>query len=181
MTSAVEAPKSPVAHIPALVGATAAHVVDTLLKAEPPPYRSWKLSPGQHLAPIGNYLLGYGYVQPPQLIKALKLQRAASGDEAGVLLGDVLIGEGVISPRVLATLLTIQLVDRILAPVPFQPTRLGEHLIIKGILLPNQLASSLQLQTWLRARGVRVKLGDLLIQQNLVTPQAIAAVVGAQD
>jgi hypothetical protein len=98
-----------------------------------------------------------------------------------MLLGDVLIRDGAISPRVLASLLTLQLVDRLHVPGPFLPTRLGEHLVIQGILSPNQLATSLQLQAWLRAQGVRVRLGDLLIQQNLVTPQAIAAAVYAQS
>lgn len=168
-------------HIPAAVAAAAMHVLDATLKAEPPPFRRWKFSPGQPLAPIGNYLLGYGYVRPAQLIQALKFQRACSYGETRMLLGDVLIRDGVISPRVLASLLTLQLVDRLHVPGPFLPTRLGEHLVIQGILSPNQLATSLQLQAWLRAQGVRVRLGDLLIQQNLVTPQAIAAAVYAQS
>ena len=165
--------------------AAVAHNLDATLRAEPPPERGWKMPVERGKLPIGGYLLGYGYLRPQQLVLALKLQRRSGLQGSHLMLGDTLVRQQVISARVLATMLIVQLVDRLLADPPLIPTRLGEGLVLSGRIAPVQLAGAIQLQTWLRSAGMECSLSDILIQQNLVTPEDVAAALrpaqGARD
>lgn len=82
-----------------------------------------------------------------------------------------------ISPRVLAAMLAVQLIDRLVDPTPFRPLRLGEHLVSRGHIKPRHLAGVLQLQSWLRFQGYSIQLGTLLVQQNLVHVRHIEEVL----
>ena len=160
-------------------GAATAHLLAATLTVEPPTYPACRMPAERATLPIGAYLLGYGYLRPQQLVRALREQRETLARHQHLLLGDILIDQGLISPRVLATLMAVQLVDRLIEPAPFQPERLGELLVARGRLQPVELAGALQWQAWLRSKGLRVRLGEILVQQNLVTAPEVEALVGS--
>lgn len=151
-----------------------AHLLAETLRCEPPRWRSFAMPADRSQLPLGGYLLGYGYAKPQQIVAALRTQKQALPGERIILMGDILVNHEVVSPRVLSTMLAVQLVDRLIDPQPFRPNRLGEHLVNRGHLQPHQLAGALQLQTWLRRKGVPVPLGELLLHQGLVQRQQLA-------
>lgn len=150
-----------------------AHLLAETLRTEPPGSRVWAMPADRQNLPLGGYLLGHGYIRPSQLVQALAIQRQRTPGEQHMLLGDILVARGTISPRVLATMLAVQLVDRLIDPAPFTPARIGELLVAHGHIQPQQLARVIQLQSWLRLKGIPVRLGELLVQQNLVRARHI--------
>lgn len=160
--------------------ANVVHMLAETLRVEPPPYRAWSMPSDRARMPLGSYLLGYGYVRPNQLVQALNLQQQVRPGEQRLLIGDLLVARRIISPRVLATMLAMQLMDRLVDPTPFRPRRLGEHLVSRGHIKPRHLAGVLQLQSWLRLQGYAVPLGTLLVQQNLVHMRHVDEVLGSE-
>ncbi|MFV9503169.1 MAG: hypothetical protein AB4911_01245 [Oscillochloridaceae bacterium umkhey_bin13] len=154
-----------------------AHLLAETLRAEPPQFRQFAMPSDRSNLPLGGYLLGYGYAKPHQVVRALRTQEQALPGETRMLIGEILVHHDVISPRVLATMLAIQLVDRLIDPQPFQPNRIGEHLVSRGLIQPRQLAGALQLQTWLRRKGMPIQLGELLVHQGLVGKHHLAEVL----
>lgn len=157
--------------------ASVAHMLAETLKLEPPPYRAWAMPAERARMPLGSYLLGYGYIRPNQLVKVITQQQQATNQGRVLLLGDVMVACELISTRVLATMLGVQLMDRLVDPSPFQPVRLGEHLVVRDLLKPRHLAGILQLQAWLRTQNYAVPLGILLVEQNLVAQSHIELIV----
>jgi hypothetical protein len=155
--------------------AAVAYYLDATLRDEPPPARRWKMPVERDQLPIGAYLLGHGYLKPVQLRHAIRLQHEQAQQGARPMLGDVLVRERLVSPRVLATMLAVQLVDRILFARTDLLTRLEERLILAERLSPVQAARTIQLQSWLRFKGVDCTMEELLLQQNLVTHADLAA------
>ncbi|PDW05003.1 hypothetical protein [Candidatus Viridilinea mediisalina] len=147
------------------------------LNLEPPLYRAWAMPAERARMPLGSYLLGYGYIRPNQLVKVITQQQQAVSEGRVLMLGDLMVNQAMISTRVLATMLAVQLMDRIVDPSPFQPMRLGEHLVVRHMLKPRHLAGVLQLQSWLRTQNHAVPLGILLVQQNLVSQSHIELIV----
>lgn len=161
------------------VGAAVAHLLADTLRGEPPGFSPLQMPQDRQNLPIGRYLLGYGYVSPQQLVTALQQQRAAHNGSQPPFLGDILATQQIISPRVLSTFVVVQLVDRLIESPAFTPLRLGELLVAQGRLLPTQLAQAIQLQTWLRSKGVRVPIGEILTQLNMITaPEIDRALTG---
>lgn len=163
------------------VFASVAHMLAETKRVEAPRYRAWAMPAERARMPLGSYLLGHGYIRPNELVQALTMQQQmVSSDKQPMLLGDIMVARGLISPQVLATMLAVQLMDRLVDPTPFKPVRLGEHLVARHLIQPRHLAGVLQLQSWLRAQGQMVLVGQLLVQQNLVLPQHIEAIVNAR-
>lgn len=157
--------------------ANVAHLLAETLRVEPPAYRAWVMPPERSRLPLGSYLLGHGYIRPNQLVQALNIQQQVVPGAQRLLIGDILVARSMISPRVLAAMLALQLIDRLFDPTPFRPMRLGEHLVSRGHIQPRHLAGVLQLQSWLRFKGYSVQLGTLLVQQNLVQVRHIEEVL----
>lgn len=161
--------------------AAVAYYLDATLREEPPSGRRWQMPAERDNLPIGGYLLGYGYLQPRQLRQAITLQRDLAARGYQPMLGEVLVRQQVISPRVLATMLAVQIVDRALSTTPPHPSRLEERLVHSGHISPVQAARTIQLQTWLRSKGIECSMADLLLQQSLVTPAELDALQPLKD
>jgi hypothetical protein len=161
-------------------GVAIAHLLrETIVDHPPTGYRFTLPSSASGLR-LGHYLLSLGYITPPLLINALAEQRQAAQEGAQLMLGDILVQNQIIHPRVLTTVLLVQLVDRLLDPA-WQPQFLGEQLVADGVLDLSELAPALQLQIWLRQSGTVAPLGDLLIQQGKLTHQRLADALASQQ
>ncbi|PDW02130.1 hypothetical protein [Candidatus Viridilinea mediisalina] len=163
------------------VFASVAHMLAETKRVEPPRHRAWAMPAERAKMPLGSYLLGHGYIRPNELVQALTLQQQMASEERCMLLGDIMVARGLISPQILATMLAVQLMDRLVDPTPFKPVRLGEHLVARHLIKPRHLAGVLQLQAWLRTQGQAVLVGQLLVQQNLVQPQHIEEIVSVRS
>lgn len=149
-----------------------AQLLDTTLRDEPPPARPWIRPADRRRLRIGGYLLAYGYLSPGQLMRALAKQRRDPAIGHPLLLGDLVVTLRYASARVVATMLTVQLMEQ-LGERPNRPDRLGERLVFAGLLRPAQLATALQQQLHMRGRGQAILLGDLLVQHRLVSHRQV--------
>jgi adsorption protein B len=112
---------------------------------------------------LGQLLLDKKMVTEEQLSKALKQQRRTYSR-----LGDILLDESVISCTVLNK------VFEEYAAVPGE--RLGEFLVKRGDITEEQLNHAMELQK------KRFKsLGQVLIEMQIVTPDAIASIIGEMN
>lgn len=164
--------------ISAAAGAEVAHLLYKTLNEYPPiiPRQVTTTVTGSTRR-LGSYLLRLGYLTPTQLVVALAEQRQRTAQGESWLLGDLLVQQGVLRPQVLTTVLLVQLMDRLLDPGNVSPPLLGEYLILTNTVTPAQLAPALQLQTWLRQRGLQVHLGELLVQQGALDTQTLATIL----
>lgn len=154
-------------------GATVAHLLQQTLRAYPPAYPNQQLPPGAGPHQLGQYVCTLGYMTPTQLDAALAEQQQAAVHGHPILLGDLLVRTYRLPPRVLSTLLMIQLIDRLLAPT-WAPQLLGEFLIVQQIIRPADLIDVLKLQIWSRLAGQQISLGDLLKRQGLIDDVQLA-------
>jgi hypothetical protein len=169
-------------HISAAAGAEVAHLLHKTLHEHPPVTpRPVTTTVNGNKRRLGNYLLSLGYITPTHLVVALAEQRRRLTYDANWLLGDLLIQQGIVAPQVLTTILLVQSMDRLLDPNNSSPLLLGEYLIRNNMISPAQLAPALQLQTWLRQRGMRVQLGELLIQQGILEEQTLMNILTEQQ
>lgn len=158
-----------------------AQLLSATLRDDPPATRPRLRPVDRSRLRLGGYLLAYGYLTPAQLMRALATQRRALDPGRPAFLGDLVVGLRYATPRVVTTMLIVQLMDQ-LGAQPSRPDRLGERLVFAGLLRPTQLAEALQLQLDLRGSGRAVPLGDLLIQRQLVSPRAVRRMLlAAQD
>lgn len=160
-------------------GAEIAHLLRTTLQELPPPAQPVIHNIVRSQLPIGGYLLAFGYITPQELAQASAAYRSHRTSNPRLLFGQELVNRGIIHPRVLSTMLLVQMVDRMLEP-GFQPRMLGELLVAAGLIRPVMLAPVLQLQTWMRARGMQAPLGDLLVQCGVLTTAQIDTVLQEQ-
>jgi hypothetical protein len=166
-------------HVSLAAGVAIAHLLRETIVDHPPAGYRLTLPASTGGLRLGNYLLSLGYVTPRQLINALAEQRQAAQQGNPMMLGEVLVQTQIIHPRVLTTVLLLQLVDRLLDP-DWTPRFLGEQLVADGVLGLSELAPALQLQIWLRQSGTAAPLGDLLVQQNKLTHQRLADALATQ-
>jgi hypothetical protein len=167
-------------HLSLTAGVAIANLLrETIVEYPPAGYR-FTLPASTGGLRLGHYLLSLGYITPRQLINALAEQRQAAQQGTSLMLGEVLVQAQIIHPRVLTTVLLLQLVDRLLDP-DWTPQFLGEQLVADGVLGLSELAPALQLQIWLRQSGAAVPLGDLLVQQDRLTHQRLADALAAQQ
>jgi hypothetical protein len=131
--------------------------------------------------PIGTYLLSLGYVTPSQLGLALQEQREQRERYAPSLLGNVLMSQYSIHPKVLTAVLLMQMMDRLFYHDALAPRPLGEHLVLAGALSPLQIAPALQYQLLLRQLGRQVRLGDVLVDRGLLDQRTLALALELQQ
>ena len=129
---------------------------------------------------LGNYLMALGYVTTEQLDRALIDQRERAERGQHRALGEILVGQAVLSTQVLTAVLMVQMIDRLNGWDDMSMQFIGEQLVATGRITPHDLAAALQLQMWLRQRDVHVRLGDLLIQQGALDERSLAAILSQQ-
>jgi hypothetical protein len=129
--------------------------------------------------PIGAYLVAYAGLSEEQCAEALRAQRAADGPVAPPL-GQIVMERGWVRPSVLATMLLMQLADRMLGQGARPPARLGEYLVAEGLLRVEQLAPALTEQLEAQQQGRAIPLGALLVRQGMLQPAQLAAVLERQ-
>lgn len=158
----------------------AVDLLHDVLRIYPPVTGPYMSDIPDHLLPLGSHLLRLGYATPRQIDLALRLQRQRA--QQGVLwpLGDILVAQEVINPRVLTAVLLVQLVERVAGRDGAAPRFLGEHLVAMELLSPVQLAPVIQQQTSLRLDGAWKRLGELLTQQGLINRATLEEVLSAQ-
>lgn len=163
-------------------GAEIAYLLQKTINEHPPvsPQKTIAIAAGHGARPLGTYLTGLGYITESQLQATLQQQGQYREQGTEWTIGDLLVQKGVIKPQVLSTVLMVQLLDRLLDPCQPQPQLLGEHLIVRGIITPTQLAHAIQQQLYLQQTGTRVRLGYLLIQQGLLDTQTLTEVLHDQ-
>ncbi len=134
----------------------------------PPTRERIRVAGSKDLLPVGSYLLQLGYATPDQILEALKEQQRRAAIGASWPIGDILIAQGIIQPRVLTAVLMIQLAGRLVVPRASGSRLLGERLISQHVLTPTQLASALHCQIGLRRRGTWMRIGEILVQQGVL-------------
>jgi|HigsolmetaAR202D_1030399.scaffolds.fasta_scaffold20382_2 hypothetical protein len=159
-------------------GLAVANLLRETLATHPPLEQPLLMATNNNMR-IGHYLLSLGYITPQHLVNALSEQHDAFKQGQLLMLGDIFVRSQLVHPRVLTTVLLVQLIDRMLDP-QWEPTRLGEQLVVSGDLELLELAPAFQLQTWLRQSGSTMPLGDLLVQQDKLTHQRLANVLATQ-
>ncbi len=99
-------------------------------------------------------------------------RRRAEQDEQ-VLLGDILVQRGWLMTQTLAkTLLLQQREQRGAVAVPL-PQRLGEYLVVDGVITTDQLAAVLDEQAHLHKTGTSMMLGEILLRGGYLTPEVL--------
>jgi len=166
-------------HLSLAAGVAIAHLLRETIANHPPAGYRFTLPTRTGGLRLGHYLLSLGYIMPGQLVNALAEQRQAAQEGMPMMLGDILVQAQIIHPRVLTTVLLVQLVDRLMDP-NWTPRFLGEQLVADGVLDLSELAPALQLQVWLRQSGTAAPLGDLLVQQDRLTDQRLAEALASQ-
>lgn len=157
-----------------------AQLLETTLRDEPPAARPWIRPADRRRLRLGGYLLAYGYLTPAQLMRVLARQRRDPSAGPPLLLGDLVVAMRYASARVVATMLTVQLMDQLVVR-PSRPDRLGERLVMAGLLRPAQLAAALQQQIALRGSGQAMLLGDILVRHQLVSASHVRRMLFAED
>ncbi len=125
-------------------GVTVAHLLRKTIAEHPPIEHPLTLANTTGKMRLGHYLLSLGYITPQHLVRALADQRQSIEQGAPLMLGDILVRAQIIPPRVLTTILLVQLVERLL-DLHWQPQRLGEQLVVDGMIDLPTLASAIQL------------------------------------
>lgn len=150
-------------------------LLHTVYRASPPPNQGQPLLPllNGYAQPIGTYLVTLGYISPRQLVMSLATQRRERYAGHSTFFGTLLIREQLISPTILATILTVQAVDRLLDPFYKEALRFGEILIAQNKLRPVQLAAALEDQISSQEQGAPVPIGQILMRQGVISKQDI--------
>jgi len=129
---------------------------------------------------IGVYLVEQNLITAAQLKEALDEQNAYRNRGERMMLGDILLRRGWLSPPILATTLVQQQQDNLNPPVGLRPERLGEYLVTEGVLTPDQLVAALAEQAQLRQRGKQLVLGEILIRNRYLKPETLARILEIQ-
>jgi hypothetical protein len=139
--------------------------------------------PGQRRAGrLGEYLVEQGLITHKQLEMALEEQRMFWKKTQGIRapLGNILINNGMLSPQTLATALVRQQQDKLHGSEKQSPQYVGEYLVARGIITPQQLENVLAEQMRLRQKGTSMLIGELLIHAGYVTREVLETVLEQQ-
>ena len=155
------------------MGLAAASMLHRTLAQFPPPATAILMGTARSGArPVGSYLLELGYITPEQLAAALVEQRQSRMLSA-MRLGEVLVKQGLLSEKVLATVLMLQSLEHSLDKSMPAPRFIGEYMLLTRQISPEQLALALEAQTILGKRGRRVLFGNVLVRLNIVTSEQL--------
>lgn len=118
-------------------------------------------------AGLGLYLHSFGYLSTQQLADALAWQRNHATHWSYMPLGEILVTRGIVKPQVLACMLVFQAVNRLMHQ--YEPRFFGEYLLALKQIQPLRLVDALQTQISLRSEGHEAPLGELLVQQGILS------------
>jgi hypothetical protein len=138
------------------------------------------VAPAPRTPRLGHYLQTLGLISEEQLAHALKEQEWSTKSGVPVALGDMLVAQGLLTPRDLVMALMFQQLDKLQESSGTKAIRLGELLIRSGVISASQLASALNLQMQRRQAGEQVLLGQILIAQGALTPESLATALRDQ-
>lgn len=133
--------------------------------------------PARRLAkrPLGRILVDGGFITSGHLEQAVKVQKMTAPE----LLGEILVGQGLIDPLELQAVLSIQRdlasSDSAIKTAAGERLRLGELLLHAGRITEAELDSALKEQM-----RTGKKLGEILVRQELLTEKEIDAVLAFQ-
>jgi hypothetical protein len=85
-----------------------------------------------------------------------------------------------LTPQMLATALVSQQRDKLQGKQRQSPQYVGEYLVTRGIITPQQLENVLAEQMRLRQKGTSILIGELLIHAGYVTRQLLEEVLEEQ-
>lgn len=137
----------------------------------------------QHQArKLGEYLIEQGLITRKQLDEALEEQRMFWKKFQGVRepMGNILVKNGILTAQVLAMALVMQQQHRMLDDEQPSPHYLGEYLLTKGLITPQQLQTVLTEQLRLQQLGKGMLIGELLLHGGHVTREVLEAVLHEQ-
>jgi hypothetical protein len=131
---------------------------------------------------LGEYLVEQGLITRKQLEMALEEQRMFWKKTQGVRapLGNILINNGMLTPQMLATALVTQQQDKLHGRDKQSPQYIGEYLVSRSLISPQQLEVVLTEQLRLRQKGTTMLLGELLIHAGYITREALETILEQQ-
>lgn len=120
---------------------------------------------------LGDILVSINAISHEELRHVLRLQSNGSPITTDRRMGQLLLKHGMIKPSLLARALIIQQQER--SQLRVAPQVLGEYLVEKGYITPQQLELALAEQLRLDQKGQRLSLGQILVRLNMVSQTAI--------
>jgi hypothetical protein len=120
---------------------------------------------------LGDILIDIGAINEKELHKALKLQSGSTPLTTDRRLGQVLMRHNLVNPSKLARALIIQQQER--SRLRQAPQVLGEFLVEKGYITPQQLEQALAEQLRLDQKNQRFSLGQLLVRMHMISQSQI--------
>ncbi len=127
---------------------------------------------------LGSILVQMGAITQQELEWLLEEQAAMRRRGEQMLLGDVAIVRGKVTPETLARALMTQIQQRIGNDAA--PRALGEYLIAGG-LAPERLEQALTEQIYLRRVGRRETLGEILLRRRWITRDQLERALAQQQ
>ncbi|GIV96521.1 MAG: hypothetical protein KatS3mg057_1178 [Herpetosiphonaceae bacterium] len=128
---------------------------------------------------LGEYLVEQGYLHASQLRHALNEQQTLRRQGQHIPLGEILLRNHLISRDQLAYALESQFLSGGAAHAG-AISQLGDYLIRKGYITWSQLAQIIALQADLAQQGRRMRLGELLVHNQLLTPEQLTKALEEQ-
>lgn len=127
---------------------------------------------------LGSILVQMGAITQQELEWLLEEQAAMRRRGEQMLLGDVAIARGKVTPETLARALMTQIQQRIGNDAA--PRALGEYLVAGG-LPPERLEQALTEQIYLRRVGRRETLGEILLRRRWITRDQLERALAQQQ
>lgn len=139
--------------------------------------RAWR--PRDPSPTLGTLLVSEQVVSEIELRRVLTVQRARAAEGRRVMLGDLLIERGVVTPAALVRVLIMQFHER--RARGERPQGVGEQLASTGVISEEQLAQALLEQTRLRQIGKPEPLGKILVRAGVVEVGALQRAIDELD
>ncbi len=128
---------------------------------------------------LGDILLSIDAISPEDLRKVLRAQSTNSVIAADRRLGQLLLKQGMITPTKLARALIMQQQER--SRLRMAPQVLGEFLVDKNYISPQQLELALAEQLRLDQKSHHLSLGQVLVRLNMITVPQIEQAAKEQE
>lgn len=135
---------------------------------------------------LGDFLVAAGAITAGQLRATLGEQSLRKRQGESILLGELLLQNGLVTPETLAQ----ALVQQTLAWVPAQQQgweneahsieRLGDYLIAEQLVTPAQLEAALVEQICLRQQGTHVQLGQIFVRKGWLRAAILEHILARQ-
>ncbi|NJN14822.1 MAG: hypothetical protein HC822_00155 [Oscillochloris sp.] len=120
---------------------------------------------------LGDILISVGAISAAELQAVLKMQTSGSPITTDRRLGQLLLRQGMITPAKLAHALIVQQQER--SQLRIAPQVLGEYLVERQFITPQQLELALAEQLRLDQKGHALSLGQILVRLNMISQERI--------